>query len=111
MHDSILLYALGGAVLPALVTNLMMTPVVRLAVALRAVDPPDSRKHQTHAVPRLGGVAIAVGLLLGAGGIAVAQWQGWGNPVHRSEFLALALGTALVFLVGMVDDLVGVSAA
>lgn len=111
MNDGgILLYALAAAVLSALITNLMVAPTVRLAVALRAVDAPDSRKHHKQTVPRLGGVAIAMGLLLGAGGMAVAQWQGWVNPHHRSELVALVLGTALVFLVGVVDDLVGVSA-
>ncbi|HEX2224825.1 MAG TPA: MraY family glycosyltransferase [Thermoanaerobaculia bacterium] len=115
--SDLLLHALGAAVVAALLTNLTMPPVIRLAVALRALDHPNSRKLQVGAVPRLGGVAILVGLLLGTGVALVGHWGHWGQwdrltlSAGRNEMLALAVGTALVFLVGLVDDLVGVSAA
>ncbi|HVT58087.1 MAG TPA: MraY family glycosyltransferase [Thermoanaerobaculia bacterium] len=101
----------GVALLAFLVTNLLVPPVTRLAFALRALDRPDARKLQAGAVPRLGGIAIVVGLALSAGCAAVAQWRGWGSAVPRGELLALAAGTCLVFLVGVVDDMVGVSTA
>jgi UDP-GlcNAc:undecaprenyl-phosphate GlcNAc-1-phosphate transferase len=109
MND-ILLYALGAAVVAALLTSLMVPPVTRLAIALRALDHPDTRKLQTSAVPRLGGVAIVVGLALGTGMAGVSRWGEWDN-LQRSEMFVLALGTGLVFLVGAIDDLVGVSIA
>jgi len=108
--SDILLYALGAAVVAALLTSLMVPPVARLAIALRALDHPDTRKLQTSAVPRLGGVAILVGLALGTGMAGVSRWGEWDN-LQRSEMLVLALGTGLVFLVGAIDDLVGVSIA
>lgn len=107
MND-ILFYALGAAVVAALLTNLMIPPVIRLAFALRALDHPDTRKLQTSAVPRLGGIAILLGLALGAGMAGVSRWGEWDN-LQRNEMLVLALGTGLVFLVGLIDDLVGVS--
>lgn len=109
MND-ILFYALGAAVVAALLTNLMVPPITRLAKAIRALDHPDVRKLQTSAVPRLGGVAILVGLALGAGIAGVSRWGRW-DSLQRSEMLVLALGTGLVFLVGVIDDLVGVSVA
>lgn len=108
--SNILFYALGAALVAALLTNLMVPPVTRLAFALRALDHPDVRKLQTSAVPRLGGVAILVGLALGAGMAGVSRWGEW-DSLQRSEMLVLALGTGLVFLVGLIDDLVGVSVA
>jgi UDP-GlcNAc:undecaprenyl-phosphate/decaprenyl-phosphate GlcNAc-1-phosphate transferase len=108
--SNILLYALGAAVIAALLTSLMIPPVTRLAFALRALDHPDNRKLQTSAVPRLGGVAILVGLALGTGIAGVSRWGEWDN-LQRSEMIVLALATGLVFLVGVVDDLVGVSVA
>jgi UDP-GlcNAc:undecaprenyl-phosphate/decaprenyl-phosphate GlcNAc-1-phosphate transferase len=108
--EHILLYALGAAVVAALSTNLMVAPVTRLAVALRALDPPGERKFQKHAKPRLGGVAIVAGLALGAGGAAVSLWGRIGTAVGRDELLALMFGIGVVFLVGVIDDLVGVSA-
>jgi UDP-GlcNAc:undecaprenyl-phosphate GlcNAc-1-phosphate transferase len=109
--DHILVYALGAACFAALSTNLLVPPVTRLAVALRALDYPGERKLQKGAIPRLGGVAIAFGLALGAGGAAVAGWDRWGSGIGREELLALMFGTGLVFLVGVIDDLYGVSAA
>lgn len=108
--SDILLYALGAAVVAALLTSLMVPPITRLAFALRALDHPDTRKLQTSAVPRLGGLAILVGLALGTGMAGVSRWGEWDN-LQRSEMLVLALGTGLVFLVGAIDDLVGVSIA
>lgn len=109
--DGILLYAFGAAFVAALATNLMVPPVTRLAVALRALDHPDERRMQASSVPRLGGVAIVLGLALGGGVVAVSQWGRLGTGAGRGEVVALALGTGIVFLVGVLDDLVGVSAA
>ncbi len=109
--DGILPYAIGAAFVAALATNLMVPPIARLAVILRALDHPGERKLQTGAVPRLGGVAIFIGLALGGGVAAVSLWGRLGTAIGRGELLALAFGTAVVFLVGVVDDLVGVSAA
>jgi UDP-GlcNAc:undecaprenyl-phosphate GlcNAc-1-phosphate transferase len=110
MENHILLYALGAALIAALLTNLMVPPVTRLAVALRALDHPGGRKLQKGAVPRLGGVAIVTGLGIGAALTALSRWGQW-QGLRRTEVLALALGTGLVFLVGVIDDLIGVSAA
>ena len=63
--EHILLYALGAAVVAAFSTHLMVPPVTRLAIAFRALDHPGERRHQTGAVPRLGGLAIVLGLALG----------------------------------------------
>jgi UDP-GlcNAc:undecaprenyl-phosphate/decaprenyl-phosphate GlcNAc-1-phosphate transferase len=107
--EGILVYALGAAFIAALTTNLMVPPVTRLAIALRAMDHPGEHKLQTRAVPRLGGVAIAIGLILGGGAATVLLWGRLGTAISRNELLALAFGTGVVFLVGVVDDLVGVS--
>jgi UDP-GlcNAc:undecaprenyl-phosphate GlcNAc-1-phosphate transferase len=123
-------YALGAAVGAALLTHLLVLPVTRLASALRAMDQPGARKspdarrswvarmlaafsrqcarRQASAVPRLGGVAIFCGLGLAACCAALGQWGVWGTSIAAREILALAGGTALVFLVGVLDDLVGV---
>ena len=108
--DGILLYALGAAFVAALATNLTVPMVTRLAVVLRALDHPGERRHQAGVVPRLGGVAIAFGIALGILVAAVTRWRQWGAGIGQDELMALVLGAGLVFLVGVVDDLVGVSA-
>jgi UDP-GlcNAc:undecaprenyl-phosphate GlcNAc-1-phosphate transferase len=101
-------YACGAAVVGALVTWLLVPPAIRIAIALRAMDQPGGRKLQASAVPRLGGVAIFCGIGLAAGCAALGQWDVWGTAAAAKEILALACGTALVFAVGVADDLVGV---
>src|SRR5262249_3600325 len=103
-------YASGAALTAALLTYLLIAPVTRLAIALRALDQPSTRKLQTAAVPRLGGVAIVGSLGAAAGIAALLQWHSWGTAIAGREILALSAGTLLVFAVGVIDDLVGVGA-
>ncbi|HEY0513837.1 MAG TPA: hypothetical protein VGH73_18150, partial [Thermoanaerobaculia bacterium] len=83
--DGILLYAFGAAFVAGLATNLMVPPITRLAVALRALDHPGDRRLQAGSVPRLGGIAIVLGLALGGGAVAVSQWGRLGTGAGRGE--------------------------
>lgn len=109
--DHIVLYALSAAFVAALATNLLVPPVTRLAIALRALDHPGERRVQSSSIPRLGGMAIVIGLALGAATAAVTGWGQWGSGIGKGELFALLFGAGLVFLVGVIDDLYGVSAA
>ncbi|HSR67773.1 MAG TPA: MraY family glycosyltransferase [Acidobacteriota bacterium] len=80
-----------------------------MALAIKAVDHPNERKKHTAAIPRLGGVAIAIGLLFGVSTVGL-MWQHWEFPLERQAVVSLSLGTFLIFLLGVVDDLIGVSA-
>ncbi len=110
MREALILAALSAAV-AGLITNLLVPLVAKVAVAIRAVDYPGERKLQRWAVPRLGGLAIVLGLGLSAGSLLLSRWAEWGGQIGRSEILALAVATAMVFLVGLVDDVLGVSSA
>jgi UDP-GlcNAc:undecaprenyl-phosphate GlcNAc-1-phosphate transferase len=101
--------ALVAAAVAAVVTSLLVPPVIHLAVALRALDHPGNRKHHDRPIPRLGGVALAAGIgtaLLFA--MLILRSEGR-LPISRNEILALGLGGAMVFVLGVVDDLFGVS--
>lgn len=106
----VLVAATLAAGIAGLVTNLLVPATVRIARAARAMDRPGGRKLQPEAVPRLGGLALVTGLAMGAGGVAMVHWGEWGVAIGRSELVALALGTLMIFLVGVVDDILGVSA-
>ena len=100
-----LVLALFAALVAGVVTNALVPVVARLAGMLRALDRPDERKHHAGEIPRLGGVAIALGLGVAAGVGLLAGWKQWGVIIPRSELAALAMGTSLVFLIGVLDDL------
>ena len=105
----ILFATLLSAIIAAVVTSVLVPLVVRLSVALRAVDEPGGRKAHETAIPRLGGIAIGFGLLFGAGTVALAQWGAWSESVRRADLVVLILAAAMVFVVGLVDDLFGAS--
>ncbi|HEX2253255.1 MAG TPA: MraY family glycosyltransferase [Thermoanaerobaculia bacterium] len=99
-----------SAGIAALVSNFVVPLVTEFAVALRAIDRPGGRKTHQEGVARLGGVGVFLGLLFGTGSVAVLEWVDWGSPLPRQDLVALLLGLGMVFLVGLVDDVTGVSA-
>jgi UDP-GlcNAc:undecaprenyl-phosphate/decaprenyl-phosphate GlcNAc-1-phosphate transferase len=104
-----LLLAAAAAAAAGLVTDLMVPLVARAALAVRALDYPGGRKLQAVVTPRLGGVAIAGGVAFGGAGVALATWVQLSSKISRSEVIALVMAGVLVFLVGVVDDVIGVS--
>jgi UDP-GlcNAc:undecaprenyl-phosphate GlcNAc-1-phosphate transferase len=93
------------------VTSLAIPLLVRLAAVVWHPGVPmraDLRPAEGRAVPRLGGVALALGVALASALGLALRWTSWSAAVPRAELLALALGAALVFLLGFADDLVGV---
>lgn len=100
-----------AALIAGVVTGALVPFATKLAFAVRAVDYPGGRKFHGSAVPRLGGVAIGIGLAFGAGAVALMKWAAWGGRASKTELVALLVATAMVFTVGLVDDIVGVSVA
>jgi len=110
MREALILAGLSAAV-AGLITNLLVPFAAKVAVAIRAVDHPGDRKLQGWPVPRLGGLAIVLGLGLAAGSLLLSRWAEWGAQIGRSQIIALTIATGMVFLVGLVDDILGVSSA
>ena len=95
---------LAAGLTAGMLTSILVPIVVRLALAIRSVERPEP-----DAIPRLGGIAIFLGVVF-AGALALAtRWEGWQRAMPRDEMFAIAIGTALVFLVGLADDLLGAS--
>lgn len=114
--DPLIIVAGASAVLAGVIASLLVPPVVKLAELLRSFDRPvaggeegERKAVQATAVPRLGGVAIAAGLGAGALVGLMAGWSQWGMKIPRPELVALPIAAGLVFLVGLVDDLFGVT--
>lgn len=85
----------------ALIVAYVLTPgVKKLAIKVGAVDKPNARKVHTHAIPRLGGLAIYVGFMA-----AVIFCV----PV-RHELLGLLLGCTAIVALGIWDDICNIPA-
>lgn len=95
----------------ALVVTLVATPLARIiAVKLGAVDKPSKRRINKRAVPRMGGIAIFIALIVSA----CVQWLGttylhWPVVIMPGRFSTvnyymIAVAFLVIFLVGVVDD-------
>ena len=95
-----------GQVLAALVVSfliaLILTPVVRnLAVKVGAVDvPKDNRRMHKRPIPLMGGLAIFLGFLLGA--LLFVPLNG--------QYRALLLGSVIIVVLGIFDDIYALKA-
>jgi UDP-GlcNAc:undecaprenyl-phosphate/decaprenyl-phosphate GlcNAc-1-phosphate transferase len=80
----------------------LLTPAAaRLGLRFGVMDVPDARKAHARPTPRTGGWAVFLALAAALG----RNWQ------FSSEMLGLFLGTAVIFVVGAIDDARGLSAS
>jgi len=101
-------YAIVAAV-AAVGTYVVMFPLRVLAVRVGFVDEPDERRIHTRVTPNGGGVAMFVAFLVAM--IVASQIpQLKGIFQGSSEPLGVVLGGAVIFFVGLADDIRDVSA-
>ncbi len=92
--------AVAAAVVAAIVVVCLTPLAVRLAYRIGAVDEPRARGLSDRSMPRLGGVAIFAGVLVGA--ILFLPLDG--------RFGAIIAGAAVITIVGGLDDVFELSA-
>jgi UDP-GlcNAc:undecaprenyl-phosphate GlcNAc-1-phosphate transferase len=73
---------------------LLVPPLIRLAPLIGAIDMPDARKVHTHAIPRIGGIAMIVGVM-----VPVLFWL----PLEQKN-ISLLLAFFVLLLFGIWDD-------
>jgi len=86
----------------------IMPAVIRMAHRIGAVDHPGGRRVHTGPIPRLGGVGIFLGFVAGVGATSLlaGRAESFSDPsVHR--WPGVALGMAVIFFAGILDDLRG----
>ena len=92
----------------SLLTSLALTPMVRgLAIRRRIGDEPGERKVHTHFVPRMGGLAIIAGAIVGSAAALLLGGfgpDGWRTALSPATMIAFAS----VVLLGMYDDVFGI---
>lgn len=97
------------------VTYLMVPVSKKLAWVIGAIDYPGNRRVNTKPVPRCGGVAILAGLIAGVFATFIgAKFYGWAlNDLYvlqGIDYSMLYIGVIAMFTVGLVDDIVQLSA-
>ncbi len=113
---SIELYAIAVPFLLSAILGWMFIPrVLILSHRKRLFDMPDERKMHSMPIPRLGGITFLPILLMSVC-LVLGSWVLLEHPMAELEFqpllirfVLLFVGMMMLYLVGVVDDLIGVS--
>lgn len=103
--------ALISAVAGSATSLLLIRPVCRLAANWGALDRPGGRKDHESPIPRLGGLAIMLGIVVGVffGTFSGQAERFLSERFNLTNLLYLAAAVLLIFLLGLLDDLCSVS--
>jgi UDP-GlcNAc:undecaprenyl-phosphate/decaprenyl-phosphate GlcNAc-1-phosphate transferase len=89
------------AFVSSFVTVLLVTPlVIKLAHKIGATDKPNKRKVHENIMPRLGGLAIFIGVLVGY----------FVSGLYNEKITAISFGAILIVVLGILDDIYQLSA-
>lgn len=95
----------------ALIASLIITPfITKRAVNLNLVDKPGGRHIHKNPVPRLGGLAIYLSLLISCLLFIVFYGRYTPKGFTHFELLGILVSGTLIFLVGLFDDLMSLPA-
>lgn len=95
----------------ALVSSFITVPFAsRIAWRVGAIDRPSKRRINTVPIPRMGGIAVFIGISVAAVAYKiVTEFLGWTRvfkplPEMQIDYFFVASGAAMVFATGVVDD-------
>jgi len=104
------MYSLFLLGLISFISSLLLTPFIRnLFRRFGIVDQPgEARKLHSHPIPRVGGIAIVLAYVLSFSILLLSGFAGRHIVSGALPFIfRVAPAAALIFLIGLVDDLVG----
>ena len=103
------LWVLGSIALVALILSLGLMVLLRPWLARYAMVPPNARSSHLRPTPQGGGIAVVIATLLVASGAILVSPALLEN--QGGQLLALTAATALLALVGAMDDMRSLPAA
>lgn len=111
--ETIYLYMTGAFIVAVAIAMMVLPNILLISHKKRLFDMPDERKVHHAPIPRLGGLAFFPVMLITMGGLMlIAYLLGYNSKSMQGEvpyeFLALLVGSMMLFLVGLADDLIGV---
>ena len=88
------------ALVAFLSVNTLMPLVIRAAPVVGAMDFPDARKIHQRPIPRLGGLVVFAAVLFAV----------WRSQMFSKELAVIMTAGSVIFVMGLVDDIRGLSA-
>ena len=95
MEKEILIKIMELILVPFLVVALIMPFIKKIAIHVDALDKPDERKVHKVPIPRLGGLGVYIGFLVGY------MLFGEATPIMNS----ILIGSFLIIITGVIDDI------
>ncbi len=93
------------------VTLIGMPLLLRLCKVRGLYDMPNDRKIHHNKVPRLGGVLFAPAMIIGLiMAFLIMQWRGDTFPTFSARVFFVSAGFFLIYLIGLLDDVLGLNA-
>ncbi len=93
----------------ALATALLMIPAARwLSFRFGVTSVPGGRRQERSAMPKLGGLAIFGGFIVAVLAAQLAPVER-GDPLETIRLAGLIIGGAVVFILGLFDDIIGMN--
>ena len=113
MIEPFYIFLLVALVVSVTIAMLVLPNILLISHKKKLFDMPDKRKVHHAPVPRLGGLSFFPVMLITMGGLVlIYHLMGLSSgSMHGEvpyEFLALLVGSMMLFLVGLADDLIGV---
>lgn len=113
MIQPIYIFLLVALVVSVTIAMLVLPNILLISHKKKLFDMPDKRKVHHAPVPRLGGLSFFPVMLITMGSLVlIYHLMGLSSgSLHGEvpyEFLALLVGSMMLFLVGLADDLIGV---
>ena len=101
----------GIAFVVALLSSLFLTPVVqKRALKLNLLDKPGGRHIHQSPIPRLGGIAIYLSLLITSLLLIIVYGRYTPGGFGHFELIGILGGSTLIFFLGLLDDIHPLSA-
>ncbi len=94
-----------GAVIAFIIGIFIVPIVISYSEKKGLLDQPNERKIHSHPIPRLGGVAIWICSILSFIASIILSYYPYGRLLS-----GLLLGSSLMFMLGLIDDIYGLSA-
>ncbi|UOY91092.1 undecaprenyl/decaprenyl-phosphate alpha-N-acetylglucosaminyl 1-phosphate transferase [Ectobacillus sp. JY-23] len=89
------------AFIASFITVLLVTPlVIKLAFKIGAVDKPNARKVHQKITPRIGGLAIFIGVVVGY----------FVSGLYNERMTTIVVGAIVIVIIGILDDMYELSA-
>ena len=94
-----------GTIIAFIIGIFLVPLIIAFSQKNGLMDQPNERKIHAYPIPRLGGVAIWFCTVLAFFALIILSYY-----PHRSLLSGLLLGSSLMFLLGLIDDIYGLSA-